>query len=174
MTPAAPLLEYRRLLLLAEPWRALTGHLVHVSWQHAIANAVAWIVLARLFEPLLDARRQLVCLAVSAAVVSIALAVLWPSIAWYRGASGVLHALFFAGTAATLSIAWQRQRRWALLSAAALLAGGAIKLALELPRDGSLPYMQWLGSAIVPQAHLIGAVVGSGIGLLFGWPRRRG
>lgn len=168
ITPAAVLLEYRRSLLATEPWRALTGHLVHVGWQHAIANAVAWIVLARLFEPVLDARRQLACLVLGAIVVSGALALIWPSIGWYRGASGVLHALFFAGATASLSAAWQAGRRWSLLWAALLLAGGAVKLAVELPLDGVLPYAQWLGTAVVPQAHVVGAVVGSSLGLLFG------
>jgi rhomboid family GlyGly-CTERM serine protease len=168
IAPAAALLEYRRLLLPAEPWRVLTGHLVHVSWQHAIANAAAWIVLAYLFEPVVDAKRQLVCLMAGAAAISIALALAWPSIAWYRGASGMLHALFFAGATASLSASWRTRQRWPLLWAALLLAGGAVKVVLEYPHGGGLPYAQWLGSPVVPQAHLIGAIVGCAVGLLFG------
>jgi len=171
---AGALLEYRRILLLPEPWRVLTGHMVHVNWTHALVNAGAWIVLARMFEPIVDTARQLACLAVSAVVVSIALALAFPHVAWYRGASGILHALFFAGATASLSMAWQSRQRGSLLSAAVLLIGGSLKVALELPRDGGLPYAQWLASATVPQAHLVGALVGAAIGLLWALRPPRG
>ena len=165
----ATLLEYRRTLLLHEPWRLLTGHLVHLNWTHALINAAAWLALAHLFSPVLDVRRQLLCMAAGAFVISAALAIAYPTVEWYRGASGALHALFFAGATAALFQASRRPRRWLpLLWAAALLAGGAIKIALELPRGGATPYAEWLGANTVPQAHLAGAAVGIGLGMLFG------
>lgn len=167
LPPAAALLEYRRALLLSEPWRVMTGHLVHVNWTHALVNAGAWIALARMFEPVVDTARQLACLVVSAVVVSITLAFAFPHVAWYRGASGMLHALFFAGATASLSMAWQSRQRGPLLWAAVLLIGGTLKVAFELPRDSDLPYAQWLASATVPQAHLAGALAGSAIGLFW-------
>lgn len=166
LPPAGALLEYRREFLAIEPWRALTGHFVHVNWTHALVNAGAWLLLARLFEPLIDARRQWLYLALSALVISVALALFFPLVGWYRGASGMLHALYFAGATRAFVSAWQTSRRWPLWSAAALVAGGWIKVALEQPFDGSLPYSSWLGSAVVPQVHLVGAIVGSGLGFL--------
>ena len=62
-------LEYRRAMLATEPWRLLTAHLVHINWTHASVNAGAWLVLARLFEPRLDAKRQLLSLLFGAAFI---------------------------------------------------------------------------------------------------------
>lgn len=170
--PAAALLEYRRAALAHEPWRLLGAHLVHLNWTHALVNACAWVVLARLFEPVIGVRRQWLCTLISAAAISIALAALFPSIAWYRGASGVLHALYFAGaTMAWRTAARSSRRRPALLWATALLVVGWIKVALEWPGTGATPFAAWLGSTVVPQAHLIGALTGTGCAVLFS--RRR-
>src|ERR1044072_5921485 len=42
-------LEYRRTAAFAEPWRLLPSHFVHLSLLHAILNAVALLLLGRLF-----------------------------------------------------------------------------------------------------------------------------
>lgn len=165
-------LEYRRALLAQEPWRVFTGHLVHLNWPHALVNALALLIVARLFAPDLSARRQVAVLLVAAVSISIGLAVLYPSIAWYRGMSGVIHALFFAG--ATLWLA--RARPWSARSLwlpAALVVGGWIKVMLEQPSGDVLPHAEWLGAAVVPQAHLIGAACGSALGLAFALADRR-
>jgi rhomboid family GlyGly-CTERM serine protease len=159
-------LEYRRSALASEPWRALTGHLVHVSWPHALVNAAALWVVARLYAVDLDARRQLAALALSALAVSAALAWAHPSIAWYRGLSGALHGLFFAG--ATKWLFAERPRRWQRLwMPAALFAGGWIKVIVEQPDGSATSHADWLGAAVVPQAHLAGALCGSVLGVLF-------
>jgi rhomboid family GlyGly-CTERM serine protease len=168
-----PALEYRRAMLLAEPWRLLTAHLVHVNWTHALVNAGAWLVLARLFAPQLDARRQLLSLLVGAACISLALAACYPSIEWYRGASGALHALFFAGAGTALAASLRRRSWHAVLPPLALVAGGCAKIALELPRDGATPYAEWLAATTVPQAHLFGAIAGTALALLFAASARR-
>jgi rhomboid family GlyGly-CTERM serine protease len=166
-------LEYRRAVLAAEPWRLLTAHIVHINWTHAAVNAGAWLVLARLFEPRLDAKRQLLSLLFGAAVISLSLAAFYPSIAWYRGASGALHALFFAGACASLVAALRRRSPAAVLLPLALLAGGWIKVALEMPRSAATPYAGWLAAATVPQAHLFGAIAGTALGLLLALRQRR-
>jgi rhomboid family GlyGly-CTERM serine protease len=159
-------LEYRRQALPAEPWRLLTAHLVHVNWIHALVNAGAWLALALLFERSLDARRQLLCLVLSGISIAFALAWLYPSVTWYRGASGMLHALFFAGASMELVAALQRRSRPALLLAFMLLAGGGLKIALQLPDAGATPYVGWLDATTVPQAHLLGALFGVPLGVL--------
>ena len=173
MPAVLPALEYRRAALLAEPWRLLTGHLVHINWTHALVNAGAWMVLARLFTPQLDVKCQVLSIALGAAFISLALAVVYPSIHWYRGASGALHALFFAGATAAVS-ASLRERSWqSALMPLALLAGAWIKIALEQPGDGAAPYAEWLAATTVPQAHLFGAIAGTALGLLFAAQARR-
>ena len=165
-------LEYRRAFLANEPWRLLTGHLVHINWPHAVINAAALLIVARLFAPDLSAPRQMVILLSAGVVIALGLATLAPGILWYRGLSGVLHSLFFAGAAKWLF----SERSYAvrkLWLPAALFAGGWIKVALEQPAGGVLPYADWLGAAVVPQAHLLGAAWGSVFGLLLALADRR-
>jgi membrane associated rhomboid family serine protease len=104
--PAA--LEYRAGLWLIEPWRLLGAHLVHVNWPHALVNGAAWWLVVRLFGGELGVLRQAIVLACAALAIDAGLAVLYPAIAWYRGASGVLHGLFFAG--ALLALLAPRRR----------------------------------------------------------------
>lgn len=170
MPEGPPALEYRRAALPTEPWRLLTGHLVHVNWTHALVNAGAWLVLAWLFAPQLGTRRQLASLALGAAFISLALAGWHPSIEWYRGASGALHALFFAGASAAVGTSLRgRSARSArsALAPLALLAAGWIKVALEQPGGSATPYAEWLAATTVPQAHLAGALAGTLLGLFF-------
>ena len=43
----------------------------------------------------------------------------------------------------------------------------------DKPAGGALPYADWLGAAVVPQAHLLGAACGSVLGLLLALADRR-
>ena len=165
-------LEYRRAFLANEPWRLLTGHLVHINWPHAVINSAALLIVARLFAPDLSAPRQLVILLSAGVVIALGLAALAPGILWYRGLSGVLHALFFAGAAKWLFSERPHTVRRLWLPVA-LFAGGWIKVALEQPVGSELPYADWLGAAVVPQAHLLGAAWGSVFGLLLALADRR-
>ncbi len=173
-----PLLEYRRHLLLTEPWRLLSGHVVHVNWTHVLINAAFWVLLAHLFAAELKARRQLLCLMLAAFFISASLAVLYPFIAWYRGFSGLLHALFLAGAIVMLAEAWRSFRASRgnatrrLVLAALFVVGGWIKVVLEQPAGAATPYAAWLGSAVVPQAHLLGALFGTGLGIVLARRRR--
>ncbi len=165
-------LEYRRALLAAEPWRLVSGHLVHVNWQHALINAAAWWLIARLFGPDLDVRRQLIALVAGAIAIGAGLALLYPAIDWYRGFSGVLHALYFAGATCWLANALARpdaRTPRALWLPAALALGGWIKVVLEQPVGSATPFADWLGATTVPQAHLFGALAGTLLGLAFAW-----
>lgn len=164
--PEVDALDYRFAALRAEPWRLLTGHFVHVNWQHALINAAALWVVARLYAPDLSAWRQLAALLIAALAISACLALFYPSIVWYRGLSGALHGLFFAGATVWLIQARPRNFRQLWLPSA-LFFGGWVKVALEQPGGAITPYAEWLGAAVVPQAHLVGAACGTFLGLLF-------
>jgi rhomboid family GlyGly-CTERM serine protease len=168
MPSAVDALDYRYASLVSEPWRLITGHVVHVNWKHALINAVALWVVARLFAPDLNAWRQLTALLAAALAISVCLALLYPSIEWYRGLSGALHGLFFAGATKWLIQARPRTFRQLWLPSV-LLLGGWIKVALEQPGGATTPYADWLGAGVVPQAHLIGAACGTVLGLLLAW-----
>ena len=164
--PGVAALEYRNTNLVTEPWRWLTAHFVHVNWQHALINAVALWVVARLFAPDLTPARQLWALVTAALAISAGLALIYPTIAWYRGLSGALHGLFFAGS--TLWLIKAKPRRFQQLwLPSALFFGGWVKVALEQPGGATTPYAEWLGASVVPQAHLLGAACGTVLGLLF-------
>lgn len=171
VVPLYGALEYRHALVASQPWRALTAHLVHVNWVHALLNLAAWLAVARLFAPELRTWRQPLVLAVAALAVTLHLALLHPGIEWYRGFSGTLHGVFFAGASAWLLtlLADGERRPRALWLPAVLVAGGWVKVLAEQPGGSLTPYAQWLGAGIVPQAHLAGAVAGSVLGLLFAW-----
>src|SRR5512134_2774033 len=74
----AEMLEYRRAVLSTEPWRVVSGHLVHLNWMHAAINALALIIVARLFAPDLAAGRQSGVLVAATLVISAGLAFFYP------------------------------------------------------------------------------------------------
>lgn len=161
--------EYLRSHLPSEPWRLLTGHFVHISWLHAVLNCVALLLLERLFEGRLRRSEQWIVLGATPLAISLVFWIALPELAWYRGLSGTLHAFYFAGCVIWLATA-SGHARW--LPGAAL-AGGVIKVLMEQPWDATFPFQQWLGAAVVPQAHLVGALLGIAAGLLLARSRRK-
>lgn len=157
----SPALEYRRSLLLAEPWRLLTGHFVHLSLLHAMLNSVALLLLGRLFADRLRVPELWAILIGGPVLISLVFWAAMPELDWYRGLSGALHALYFAGC-----VVWVRATQWrARWLPMAALIGGLLKVLLEQPWDASFPFHQWLGAPVVPQAHLVGAIIGAAAGL---------
>lgn len=163
-----PTLEYRRPLLMLEPWRLFTGHFVHLSLTHAMLNGVALLLLGRLFSDRLRDRDFWTVLGVAPIVISLMFWMLMPELTWYRGLSGTLHALYFAGCVVWFG-SMNGTARWLPIAA---LIGGALKVLLEQPWDASFPFREWLGAAVVPQAHLIGAIFGLGAGFWIKQVRR--
>jgi rhomboid family GlyGly-CTERM serine protease len=162
-------LEYRRGLVAAEPWRLVTGHFVHLTVVHALLNCVAFALLARLFSDRLNAAEMFGLLAVAPLLISALFWIAQSELAWYRGLSGVLHALYFAGCVVWIAGSTGRAR-WLPIAA---LIGGTLKVLLEQPWDASFPVHETLRIAVVPQAHLIGAIVGTAAGLSLRWRRRQ-
>jgi rhomboid family GlyGly-CTERM serine protease len=177
MPAVAAALAYQRDLLGTEPWRLVTAHLVHINWTHALINAATWWVLARLFAPDLSAWRQLITLGTSALFISLGLALLYPEMRWYRGASASLHALFFCGAVTWLLTTWlptdsarEHTRTFqALWLPTLLVVGGMVKIVMEHPRGNALPYAEWLGANTAPQAHTLGAIAGVLMGCFYAW-----
>lgn len=155
-------LEYRRDWLAGQPWRLLTGNWVHINWRHALADAAAWVAMARLYAPELRPGRQAVVILAACTAIGFSFAFCEPTLAWYRGFSGVLHALFAAG--AILWLAADRGKAtgvWRLESFGPwILLGllGVKVLAESLGwRTGD---ERWVGAPLVARAHLVGALAG--------------
>lgn len=160
MAPQA--LRYERAAVLhGQVWRLLTGHLTHLGTVHLLLNLGALWLIWLLFADTVPARRWLGGLLVTALGCGLALLLLSPTLAWYVGLSGVLHGLLVIGAAGE----WRRGRR---PLAAVLLGGLALKLAWE-QTVGAMPgSTELVGSAVVVEAHLYGALAGVAAALVPG------
>jgi rhomboid family GlyGly-CTERM serine protease len=162
----AEALEYRRVLAAREPWRLFTGHFVHLGFVHALLNCVALLLPGRLFADRLKPGAFFGILAAAPLLISLLFLATLPELLWYRGLSGALHAVYFAGCVVWIATTAGRGR-WLPIAA---LVGGTVKVLAEQPWDGSFPVHEYLRVAVVPQAHLLGAITGTAAGLLL---RRR-
>ena len=135
-----------------EYWRILTGNLVHLGWSHLALNITALLIGIWIFyparTPIAWTAAQIVC----SLATSLGLYWLSPDIAWCVGMSGALHGLLMIGA---LDWIMKGDRLgWGLL---AVWVG---KLAWEQYR-GALPLStEAVGSAVVTDAHLWGAIGG--------------
>ncbi len=155
-------LEYDRTAIAAgELWRLLTGHWTHWSGEHLFWDLLVFAVAAALWERLGRRRRLLACLLCSALAISLALWVLLPQVALYRGLSGLDCALVTALAAESIRRARARRRPGVALALACVLAGYLFKIAFELA-TGSTLFLDAAAApaANVPLAHVVGGVCG--------------
>src|SRR5580704_13748389 len=95
-------------------WRLLTAHTVHLDAHHLILNELGLVLMWSLFAQDYDPVEWCVIVLSGALAISSGLWWLSPRIAWYVGASGVLHSVMAAGCAKHLAErAWDR---WILLA----------------------------------------------------------
>jgi rhomboid family GlyGly-CTERM serine protease len=133
-------------------WRLLTGNLIHLGWMHLALNVGALLIGIWVFyparNPIAWALAQVVCSIVSC----LGLYFFSPGIGWCVGMSGALHGLLMIG-----AIDWIRQGDrvgWLLLVV------WTAKLIWE-QTEGAMPFSaETVGSAVVTDAHLWGAVGG--------------
>ena len=144
-------------------WRLVTGSFVHCSWPHLLADMGALVLACWLGRA--RAREAAWVVVLSAAAVGLGVQVLGGSVATYRGASGVAHAV-----TAWLLLRAALDARGAVRGAwAAGLAAMVIKSAIEVATARpllctSLP----AGVAVVGAAHLAGIAAGAAVALA-GW-----
>jgi rhomboid family GlyGly-CTERM serine protease len=144
----AAMLRYDRSAIAAGGWwRLLTAHIVHLDAHHLALNALGLVLVWSLFAADYDAIEWSIIVLAGALAISSGLWWLSPRVAWYVGASGVLHSVVAAGTAKHLAArVWDR---WLLLIYEQL--GG---------REPPL---------VVVDAHLYGAVCGFVVGAALSW-----
>lgn len=135
-------------------WRLLSAHAVHLDLHHLLLNELGLVLVWALFGEDYDAIEWTVIVLSGALAISCGLWWLSPRVAWYVGASGVLHTMMAAGCARHLiARAWDR---WLLT--VALVA----KLTYEQLHAGATP-------GIVVDAHLYGAACGFVVGAALCW-----
>ena len=154
------LLRYDRSAIAAGGWwRLLTAHIVHLDAHHLALNELGVVLVWSLFAQDYDAEEWCAIVLAGALAISSGLWWLSPHVAWYVGASGVLHSVMAAGAAKHLAErAWDR---WILI---AFLCA---KLVYEQFGGHEQPL-------VVVDAHLYGALCGfaAGAALASLHPRR--
>jgi rhomboid family GlyGly-CTERM serine protease len=153
-SPAA--LEYRRDAA-GELWRLLTCHWVHWSAEHLGWDLLTLMALA--WGCRRHWRRALAALAAATVTIPVAVALLQPGLASYRGLSGLASTLFVMVACELLA---RRTRRLVSIAAALALAGFAGKVAWELTTGAAL-FVDGAAAGFVPVplAHLVGGLCGA-------------
>ena len=148
-------LQYERgAIASGEPWRLVTGQLLHLNWSHyGVDTATLWVFWAVLQHHLSRVGVGYV-IAVSGMGVGLGLYSLSPEIRWYVGLSGINQGVLVAGALA----AWDHQRVLSLI----LLSYITVKLVAE-QTIGPMPGSEWeTAGPVVLDAHLYGALSGMG------------
>ncbi|MGF1723438.1 rhombosortase [Photobacterium nomapromontoriensis] len=133
-----------------EVWQIVTGNFTHTNWPHMIMNSIALAIITFIFRAQLNAYRLLGLLFGLSAIIGITL--LWSSMNWYAGLSGVLHGLFAWG--ACRDILAKEKLGWLML------AGVIIKVAEEQVFGGSLSSAALIDARVAIEAHLTGVIAG--------------
>lgn len=115
-----PTLRYERSVMVTEPWRLFTAHLVHLGWAHLLLNLCALFMLSALLAQRIRPTQWVRWWLVSSVAVSSGLYYLDSGLTVYVGASGVLHGLAAAAAVSCL--------RHGCLEAGWLLGGLILKL----------------------------------------------
>jgi rhomboid family GlyGly-CTERM serine protease len=147
---AASLVYQREAIANGEPWRLVTGHLVHFSGEHLLKDLLGLLVAGTLLEQRDHRLFALLCIG-SAALIGVALYAAEPHMLAYGGLSGVVVAAF---TCLTLQGASEPGPYGRLCRV--VLVGLAAKIAFELalgPRPSS-------GFTLVPLSHAVGGLAG--------------
>lgn len=148
-------LDWQPGLLAAQPWRSVTAALVHWTPRHLAANLAGCAVLALLGWRAGLGRAQVLAGLVALPLTQLGL-LLRPELARYAGLSGELHAL--TAIAALSLVARGGRERWV---GGGIVAGLALKLALEQPFGPVLRATPGFDFPVAPFAHLSGALAGA-------------
>lgn len=144
-----------------EPWRVLTGHLVHWSGEHLAWDLAVFVGLGIACEAG-GRRRTAAALALASLAIAVGVPLLAPGLATYRGLSGLDSALFALLAARCL----RRPSPAAQAAGAAALLALLGKVAWETATGTPLFLADTEGVVVVPAAHLVGGLAGLAAGLL--------
>ena len=156
----------RSALVHHELWRLLTCHWVHLSWDHLFWSAMTFLGLGSLCE-LMDKKKYYATVAVSAILIPAAIWWKLPALMIYGGLSGLDCALY----ALLMVLLIKREIRscsrvWVAFFSL-LLVGLIIKISYETITGLTIFVSNAHSSMVpVPLAHLVGGIIGAGIGLL--------
>ncbi|MEO6078799.1 MAG: rhombosortase [Steroidobacteraceae bacterium] len=154
--PLRLLWRYERLAVAnGQWWRLLTAHLIHIDTWHALLNCMGLALLWALFARSYRLSQWLVAIGLTLISIDLGFWFISTGLAWYVGASALLHGVFACGC-----IALVRQRDRIGYVAAAIFAA---KLLWE-QLYGPLPFET--EHPVITASHAYGAVGGALAGLL--------
>lgn len=162
------LLYDRSALIQHDLWRLLTCHWVHLSWDHLFWSAMTFLGLGSVCE-MMDRNKFLVTVGISALLIPISIWWGMPDLKIYGGLSGLDCALY----ALLMVLLIRREIRsgnrvWPAFFSI-MLAGLIAKIIYETVTGMTLFVSNnHAGMVPVPLAHLVGGIVGTGIGLMRG------
>lgn len=161
-------LDWQPALAAREPWRAVTAAFVHWSALHLGANLVGALLVGALGHVARLPRAAALAWAAAWPLTQVLLLV-QPALARFGGLSGVLH----AGVAVAglwLVVRAGGRPRWV---GAGLLAGLAVKIALEDPLGPPLRHGGGWDIATAPLSHATGTLAGlAAAAVALAWTRR--
>jgi len=160
------LLYDRSALVDHELWRLLTCHWAHLSGDHLFWSAMTFLALGFLGE-LMDKKKHYATVAVSAVLIPAAIWWGMPDLVVYGGLSGLDCALYALLMVLLIKREIRsRSRAWVAFFSL-LLVGLIAKITYETV-TGLTIFVSSAHSGMVPVplAHLVGGVVGTGIGLV--------
>lgn len=132
-----------------EWWRIITANFSHSSWNHWFLNMLGLIIIDYLYQPLVSQKERAYLLAFC--IVINTLLIHWIlNLYWYVGLSGALHGFLLGGAV----LCFKRAKMLAL----AVFAIVTIKLSLELNFEINQTTVDFIGSNVVEEAHLFGAL----------------
>jgi len=136
-----------------EWWRIITSQFIHLSVNHALLNALGYIIVSYCFRKELTPINELT--AYIGSMLGVGIGILWlnPEITWYVGASGAIHGLLVFG----LMISVKNTR---LVSLVFLLFVGSKLFYEHTYPEGSATTEALIGGHVVEESHLYGAISG--------------
>jgi rhomboid family GlyGly-CTERM serine protease len=139
-------------LVIAGPWRVVTGPFVHATWGHLIRDCALVAIAGVAYEAVLP-RWVFVAGIVLPPIAVLALT----DVSWYCGLSGLSHALL----AAAIVYEFRNRRGVARVIVGAIGAVAAVKPLYEVI-TGAPAFAMWLGANTrqVPLAHATGVCIG--------------
>ena len=160
------LLYDRSALVQHELWRLLTCHWVHLSWDHLFWSSTTFLGLGSLCE-LINKKKYYATVGISAVMIPAAIWWGMPGLILYGGLSGLDCALY----ALLMVLLIKREircRSWTWVTFFSLLLTGLMaKISYETVTGMTIFVSNnHSGMVPVPLAHLVGGIVGTGIGLM--------
>ncbi|MCB1656936.1 MAG: rhombosortase [Pseudomonadales bacterium] len=144
----------RDLIAKGQWWRLVSAHFIHANSVHLLLNMSALALILALFDRVFGTFEWLVLIMMSAIIQSLAMYFYMPQVVYYVGFSGVIHSLYVAGTVKLITNASERVMAFILLCLVTL------KLLTESLEQGISVTEKMIGSHVLTEAHLMGAVIG--------------